>query len=300
MNDNREEVKKIIMRFAGHENIIAVPRVLIEMTDDHALAMMLNQLLYWSSQKEWVYKSLDDWCKEIGHISRRTMNSFAELPYIETKIQKANGVPTTHYRINFELFYKTLIEYLEKNETNIEPNCQNEQKDLPNCVNGNAQMGKSLTEITTQITTINTNDVSSIARADNIPPAQSEKELTYEPCNDDGEPIAQKKKKKLKSGRTEETAELISIANALADVTGMSLALNKGRIFAEAKLLTRDKRVSAELIRIHYGAEGAWYKQDWRGKQGQKPRLSEVRETIFGFGPTAPQQKIIKGDIYSR
>jgi len=53
---NRDDVLSIVRQFTGHENIISVPRILIELTGDPILAMMLNQLLYWSAQKEWIYK----------------------------------------------------------------------------------------------------------------------------------------------------------------------------------------------------------------------------------------------------
>ena len=42
---NRDDVLSIVRQFTGHENIIAVPRILIELTGDPILAMMLNQLL---------------------------------------------------------------------------------------------------------------------------------------------------------------------------------------------------------------------------------------------------------------
>mgnify|MGYP000855369185 CR=1 FL=1 len=40
---NRDDVISIVRQFTGHENIIAVPRILIELTGDPILAMMLNQ-----------------------------------------------------------------------------------------------------------------------------------------------------------------------------------------------------------------------------------------------------------------
>ena len=110
---NRDDVLSIVRQFTGHENIISVPRILIELTGDPILAMMLNQLLYWSAQKEWIYKSLEDWNEEIGGISRYRMDKFAELPYVETELHKANGAPTTHYRINADLFYDALMKIIE-------------------------------------------------------------------------------------------------------------------------------------------------------------------------------------------
>jgi len=293
----RDETKKIIAQFTGHENVIAVPIVLINFTGDRALAMMLNQLLYWSDKSEWIYKSLNDWCKEIGHISRRTMNSFGELPYIETSVRKANGVPTTHYRLNYEMFITKLLEYIEQEEEfeeNDECNCTDGQLEVPNCAVPFAQMGKTLTEITTETTTETTTLTGT--ETTSLPAVVLPKtniEQIYEPCDDDGLPLAEKKKKKEKA--EVKSPEIFRIAEALSEVTGMPMSLHKGRLFREAKLLMGDERVSAELIRQLYSPGGAWYQQDWRGKKGQKPRISEVRETIFVIGEV--RQKIIRGDI---
>ena len=144
---NRDEVLSIVRQFTGHENIIAVPRILIELTGDPVMAMMLNQLLYWSEQKEWVYKSLEDWNEEIGGISRHRMEKFAELPYVETELRKAEGAPTTHYRINPEAFNNALVELINAKSIYRKP-----QMDLPKTVNPFTENRKSLTEITSEIT----------------------------------------------------------------------------------------------------------------------------------------------------
>ena len=138
---NRDDVLSIVRQFTGHENIIAVPRILIELTGDPILAMMLNQLLYWSAQKEWIYKSLEDWNEEIGGISRYRMDKFAELPYVETELHKANGAPTTHYRINADLFYDALMKIIEAKSI-----CGNQQ------IYRTAEISNSLTKTTTEIT----------------------------------------------------------------------------------------------------------------------------------------------------
>ena len=138
---NRDEVLSVVRQFTGHENVIAVPRILIELTGDHTLAMMLNQLLYWSAQKEWIYKSLEDWNTEIGCISRHKMDKFAALPYVETELHKVDGAPTTHYRINADLFYDALMQIIK-----AKSNYGNKQ------IYRTAEISKSLTEITTKIT----------------------------------------------------------------------------------------------------------------------------------------------------
>ncbi len=105
----RNLVKKISVDYLGHEYIISIPRLLIDLTGDWTLAAMLNQLLYWSEKKEWIYKSLDDWNLELGAVSRHKMNQLKRFPFIETKIMRANGSPTTHYRIDEDILKQELL-----------------------------------------------------------------------------------------------------------------------------------------------------------------------------------------------
>lgn len=111
-------------------------------------------------------------------------------------------------------------------------------------------------------------------------------EPIYEPCSDDCEPVKDKKKPKLK----QDTKKLYPIAEALAEVTGMSFDSNKEKIFREAKLIVRDPRVTVDEISRQFSPGADWYKFDWRGQKGQKPSLAQVRETIFTFDGMIPSR----------
>jgi hypothetical protein len=117
----------------------------------------------------------------------------------------------------------------------------------------------------------------------------AEPEKTYQDCDDDGLEIPKRKTKKPKDS-------LYPIANAISNVTGMSLNANRTRIFKEAKLLCADPRVTPEEIIKTYSKNGDWYRLDWRGQKGQKPTLSQIRETIFTFdGAIPPNRPVPKG-----
>jgi hypothetical protein len=117
----------------------------------------------------------------------------------------------------------------------------------------------------------------------------AEPEKTYQDCDDDGLEIPKRKTKKPKDS-------LYPIANAISNVTGMSLNANRTRIFKEAKLLCADPRVTPEEIIKTYSKNGDWYRLDWRGQKGQKPTLSQIRETIFTFdGVIPPNRPVPKG-----
>jgi len=73
------------------------------------------------------------------------------------------------------------------------------------------------------------------------------------------------------------------IAEALSDVTGIGLEINEGYLYKQAKELLKDERISPELIRSLYSPGGVWYKNDFRGKLGQAPTVSQIMMTINQF-----------------
>ena len=89
--------------------------------------------------------------------------------------------------------------------------------------------------------------------------------------------------------------EIYNIAEALADVTSLSMDINKTQILKEANKLAQDRRVSPILIRQIYSKGGMWYTEDWRGKQGQKPSLYDVAKTIFAFYDSGSSDIIREG-----
>jgi len=115
---------------------------------------------------------------------------------------------------------------------------------------------------------------------------QRNKETKVSPVYEDIEPA-----KRSKTG-------FYAIAEALAEVTGMSMAINEKALLKEARALQRDERVTPELIRIKYGPGGPWYSQDWRGRKGQRPGLYEIRSTLFSFEHVEPN--VIKGGLKDR
>jgi len=88
----------------GH--VVTTDVVLVRMTGSIEDAVFLAQLVYWSDRcarkDRWVWKSAADWQRELG-LSRCRVAAIAKrlskLGLLETKLKKANGAPTTHYRI---------------------------------------------------------------------------------------------------------------------------------------------------------------------------------------------------------
>jgi hypothetical protein len=112
-------------------------------------------------------------------------------------------------------------------------------------------------------------------------------EPVYEVCDEYGIPLEQKKKKERRARAT--PPEQFEVAQALADVTGMSFPANRARLAVEARELLKDDRVSAKLILEEYGANGTWYRMDFRGKKGERPTLRQIRETLFTYKKERPR-----------
>ena len=81
---------------------------------------------------------------------------------------------------------------------------------------------------------------------------------------------------------------LAEMVNALSEVTGMSGHLNWSPLATFAQeLLALDYQ--PDQVCRHYGAAApnpnghwGWYRHDWRGKRGDRPTLTNIRQTISG------------------
>jgi len=112
---NQNKVTELIKSVSGQANILTIPRIYIDLTGDHISALFLSQCVYWSDRGRdgWFYKSASEWEDELGLSSyqvRRCIKSLAA--YIQTDVRKANGAPTTHYKVDFEELRKSIVEKL--------------------------------------------------------------------------------------------------------------------------------------------------------------------------------------------
>ncbi len=67
---DQQTVYALITRVAGQANVLTIPRLFIEWTGDHISALLLSQIIYWSSRttdaEGWFYKSAKEWEEELG------------------------------------------------------------------------------------------------------------------------------------------------------------------------------------------------------------------------------------------
>lgn len=150
--NNRDYISSIITQFSGQNNVIPIPVVYIEITDDYPSAALLNQMIYWSdrtSRKDgYFYKSYNEWYEEL-HLTeyqvRRATKKLKSFGFVYTALKKANGAPTLHYKVDTKEVSEWILKKLQNG------NLRNLRMD-------SEETQQSLTEITTETTTETTNN----------------------------------------------------------------------------------------------------------------------------------------------
>lgn len=149
----QQQIFELIRAMTGQNNLLTIPRVFIDYTGDLEAALFLSQLIYWTDKSQndgWVYKTYQEWEKEIGlneYKLRKAKTKLENLGVLETKLKKANGCPVVHYRLDTIKFSESILKNL-KNPI------------FKNLIMEPANFTETLTETTTEITTeITTNSV---------------------------------------------------------------------------------------------------------------------------------------------
>lgn len=144
---NYNTIRTIISQISGQENIVVVPKLFIKLTGDLTTAVLLNQIVFYSDKSKrtdgYFYKSHKEWQEEICLTKRQVSYSTAklkEMGLVDTKLMKANGAPTLHYKLD----YDKLVDW-------IVTNCNNGKSQ--NVTMDSNNMSQSLTENTTETTT---------------------------------------------------------------------------------------------------------------------------------------------------
>ncbi len=119
MTISQADVLATIRSFAGQPSVLTIPRVFIQLTGDIESALLLSQVLYWTPRSKdtngWVYKTYAEWEAELGLRERpllRARRKLTSMGILETKLKKANGSPTVHYRIKEDAFVTQLVSLL--------------------------------------------------------------------------------------------------------------------------------------------------------------------------------------------
>ena len=144
---NQDIIKALVKRMSGQANIIAIPRIYLDLLgNDHACAFFLSQSVYWSDKGAadggWFWKSAKEWHAEAG-LSTYQVTRAAKVceKWVEVKLKKAMGAPTLHYRVNMDALTVSILEFLENPLSRKSSNSKIDLQETP----------KSLTETTPEI-----------------------------------------------------------------------------------------------------------------------------------------------------
>lgn len=117
--NNFEVAKMIINQFSGQANIITVPKIYVEVFEDYNTAILLNQIIFWSDKSKrkdgYFYKTYQEWEEEIfltKYQVSKSVKKLVDLGLVETKVKKANGSPTVHYKMNMDVFSEWIVKKL--------------------------------------------------------------------------------------------------------------------------------------------------------------------------------------------
>lgn len=114
--NNYSSIRDLLKSFSGQDNVVTIPKFYIKFTGDITTAILLNQIVFYSDKTNrsdgFFYKKYDDWEKEICLTERQVRHSskkLINLGVLETKLMKANGNPTVHYRLNYDKLLDSIL-----------------------------------------------------------------------------------------------------------------------------------------------------------------------------------------------
>lgn len=141
----QQQVFMMMKEVIGEKNTLAVPRLFCKAMGDLSGGVFLSQLVYWcdkGSRKDgFIYKTAKEWTEETFLSSYEINKARKKLEsegILETKLKKANGNPTIHYKLLQKPFVDWLFKFFKKENEIID--------------NGKLKIEDSLTKTTTDIT----------------------------------------------------------------------------------------------------------------------------------------------------
>ncbi|MEK4030840.1 conserved phage C-terminal domain-containing protein [Pseudobacillus sp. FSL P4-0506] len=109
-------IRELMKKISGQDNTITIPKLYIELTGDLTTALVLNQIVFWSDKSKradgFFYKSYKEWQEEVFLSERQVRYAVKKLKdndFVSTKLKKANGAPTLHYKLEFDNLLDSIL-----------------------------------------------------------------------------------------------------------------------------------------------------------------------------------------------
>lgn len=156
---SKNPILQTLLSMVGQSNVITVHRPLVDFLGSLEAAMLLGQLLYWTSRSVmggWVAKSDQDFQDELclaRHSVRAAGDVLAGRKLVVIEVRRFNRTPTKHYRVDMSELERQWGEFVQSDCLKSDRRLSEiEQSDYPNSDNGLSENEQSLTEITTETT----------------------------------------------------------------------------------------------------------------------------------------------------
>lgn len=113
--------KGVLALFSGQASVVTTPKLYIMLTGNHALAVILNQCVFWSNKSKnddgWFYKEYKEWYDEI-HMPERTLrrrfDKLEQMGWITTKVKKHNGINKKHICPHMDRIIESISTMLDR------------------------------------------------------------------------------------------------------------------------------------------------------------------------------------------
>lgn len=145
----QDNVWAVIRALVGQANVLTIPRLFVDLACSLETALFLSQLLYWSDKGKrpdgFIYKSRREWSEELAlseYAIRKATKKLKTMGLLETKLHRASGAPTLHYRLDQEALLNALLRFVEINKSDLSEStnqiCRDQQISniLNLCTNG--------------------------------------------------------------------------------------------------------------------------------------------------------------------
>jgi len=309
MSDQNDFVRGWLGNEQEAQDVIKVKRIYIDINDDELVdGLMFSQIMYWHGHSTktgkprlqvskgghlWLAKTAQDWweeCRVNEHAARRALIRMEKRGLIIKKVYKYAGAPTTHIRVDWEVFEQKVKSIWQLRSNPIEQIAQIQLSNLP----------ISITETETKTTT----DIKDCALENSAHPL--EKKLTTDAAGMVGElagtppigdiPSRTQKLPPPPPGMPNPPKKKLTaqqqMVKALSMVTSLDAKIktNAGRLARRGGDLLSGGYTS-EQVEAGYCLGGWWYENDWRGQKGQPPTPEDVCATIAQYLASVPQSK---------
>lgn len=125
--NNHQAAIALIKAMTGQANILTIPRPFVDYMGNLDGALFLSQLVYWSDKGRdgWFYKTYAEWQEEIclsEYEIKKAVKVLVDRGCLETAVRRANGNPTVHYKLDFDVFSESFINFLQERKPSLSGN----------------------------------------------------------------------------------------------------------------------------------------------------------------------------------